>query len=508
MADLPAIEIIDGMKVYEPDGTVLADYLFDNSHVAIIRGPIGSGTSSCSCQRIYRHAVEQNPSPVDGKRRSRWGIVRNTYGELRNTTMKTWLDWFPEELYGRVTWSRPMLHEVRVGDVELDVHFFALDDEADLAKMRSLEMTGWWFNELEYIPKSILDEAESRTGRYPAMKDGGAKWDGVIADMNAPNEEHWVPRMMGEAPYPDDVPEEDRPVKPRSWEYFVQPAAVLELKGPDGKTVTGYTTNPKAENLKWLKKGYYEEKLAGKSKRWVDSRLRNVITFVTDGEPVWPMFNVETHVAPRQLEYVPGHRVIVGLDFGRRPTAVCMQAIGNRVFVQKEFRMYGVSAATYVQPFKSWLERNYPGAQVEFWGDPKGQDKGQNVDTSAYDIFRAHGMVVRPAPVKNNNLETRLSVVEDVLNEASGGEMRFQLCPAGCSTLKMAMMGKYVIKKTKEGDADPFKDKYSDVADAMGYALLGLGEGRRMIGLDVRGPAHGAMKVYRGRRDLRRRAFG
>ena len=58
-----------------------------------------------------------------------------------------------------------MLHEVRVGDIELDVYFLALDDENDIRKLRSLELTGVWFNELEFIPKAIFDEAESRTGR-------------------------------------------------------------------------------------------------------------------------------------------------------------------------------------------------------------------------------------------------------------------------------------------------------------------------------------------------------
>jgi hypothetical protein len=501
----PRIEYDEaGRPIYEPDGRVLADYLFDDSHVAIIRGPIGSGTSSGSCMRIWRHAMEQYKHPVDGKRRSRWVVVRNTYSELRDTTLKTWLDWFPEERFGRVTWSRPICHEVRVGDVELDVFFLALDSPEDVAKLRSLEITGGWINEVEFHHKAIVDELESRTGRYPALKDGGARWNGVIADMNAPSEDHWVPQMMGEAAYPDDVPEDMRVFKPASWAYFVQPAAVLEIRSPDGKSVVGYRENPGAENRKWLKPGYYEEKLAGKTKRWIDSRLRNVITFVTDGEPVWAMFNPDMHVAPEELRFVPGHRVIVGLDFGRRPTAVIMQAIGSRIFVQREFRMYGASAATFAPALKRHLEQHYAGAQVEFWGDPKGQDKGQNVDTSAYDIFRAHGMIVRAAPVKNNNLETRLSAVETVLQEATGGLMRFVICPRNCPTLKAALMGKYVIKKTKEGGEEPFKDKYSDCADAMGYAFLGMGEGRKMIGLEVIGAGKGAAKVYNGRRSLRR----
>lgn len=197
-----------GQRIYEPDGAVLGEYLADRSHVCIIRGPIGSGTSSASCLKIYTHAMEQRPSPIDGKRRSRWAVVRNTYPDLQNTTLKTWLDWFPEEQYGKVWADRPILHEIRIGDVELDVYFLALDDEKDIKKLRSLELTGVWFNEVEFIDKPLFDEAESRTGRYPSEKEGGSAWDGVIADMNAPPEDHWLPQMTGEAPPADDLTSE------------------------------------------------------------------------------------------------------------------------------------------------------------------------------------------------------------------------------------------------------------------------------------------------------------
>ena len=217
--NFPRIEVIDGQRVYMPDGMELGRFLLDRSHVSIIRGPIGSGTSSCCCMKIYSIGLEQWPDPSDGKRRTRWGVVRNTYPELINTTLKTWLDWFPEEQYGRLVRSRPLCHEIRIGDLEMDVYFSALDDETDIAKVRSLEMTGWWFNEVEYADKALVDECESRTGRYPAAKDGGARWDGVLGDMNAPSEDHWIPRMMGESEYPDDVPEDQRDIaKVRSLE--------------------------------------------------------------------------------------------------------------------------------------------------------------------------------------------------------------------------------------------------------------------------------------------------
>src|ERR1700731_1406002 len=86
-----------GHLVYEPDGEVLRQFLEDRSHVSIIRGPIRSGTSSACCLKIYDYARQQ---PLfRGKRRSRWAIVRDSYPNLRSTTAKTWLKWFPDGEY-------------------------------------------------------------------------------------------------------------------------------------------------------------------------------------------------------------------------------------------------------------------------------------------------------------------------------------------------------------------------------------------------------------------------
>jgi hypothetical protein len=494
-----------GRKVYRPGGATLKGYLRDRSHVSIIRGPIGSGTSSASCMKIYMLAMEQRQG-VDGIRRSRWAVVRNSYPDLKNTTIRTWLDWFPEEQYGKFWWDKPMHHEVRIGDVELDVHFMALDQDDDVRKLRSLELTGVWFNELEYINKAIFDEAESRTGRFPAQKDGGTAWNGVLGDMNAPNEDHWLPMMSGEVPFPDEMGEEERHALrwPTDWEYFVQPPALVEIMAPDGKTVAGYKDNPEGENLQWLKPGFYQEKLQGKSKAWIDSRLMNRITFFSEGSRVWPMFRIEMHVATGSLVANPNYPLDIGLDFGRRPAAVVTQKINNRLLVLAEYRGYDMGAATFAPRLKGFLATKYPGMNYTFWGDPKGQDRGQGDERTAYEIFATHGMTVRPAPVKNNNLEARLGAVENVLNGMSDGLPRFVLDPHAAPTLKAGMAGRYCTKKdATTGKVEPIKDKYSDVADALQYVVLGQGEGQRLVGRD---PDHrvGAKKVIKPQRSLRR----
>ena len=98
------------------------------------------------CVEIFRRACEQAPQQ-DGIRRTRFAIVRSTYRELQDTTLKTWLDWFPEDL-GQSRLNRSeMTHLLRFNDVECEVMFRALDRPDDVKKLLSLELTGAWINE-------------------------------------------------------------------------------------------------------------------------------------------------------------------------------------------------------------------------------------------------------------------------------------------------------------------------------------------------------------------------
>jgi hypothetical protein len=503
---VPLIELDEaGRRIYEPAGKVLAEYLVDRRHVTVIRGPIGSGTSSCSCYKIAMLASEQRKG-LDGIRRSRWAIVRNSYPDLEKTTVKTWLDWFPENLYGRFNWAKPMTHVLRWGDVELEVIFLALDDASDVRKLRSLELTGIWFNEIEYIPKAIFDEGESRTGRFPSVKDGGCSWNGVIADMNAPNEDHWIVMMTGEVPYPDETPDDERAYWPSDWGYHVQPPALIEVFGSDGKTVVDYIDNPEAENMLWLEEGFYLQKRRGKSKQWIDSRLMNRITFVVEGDPVWKMFRRETHVSANPLVFKHDYPIVVALDFGRRPCALVGQEIGGRLYVLKEFRMYGVGASTFAPWLKQRLAQHYPGARFQFTGDPKGADKGQADELTAYDVFEAHGMKVTPAPVKNNHIETRITAVEEIMNAMHMGLPRLVIDPLDCPTLVAACSGKYCLDLT-DGEPKPMKRganaKYSDIADCLQYMVLFFGNGE-VISSFGQSAHHAPARVSRVQRSLRR----
>jgi hypothetical protein len=490
-------------------GTKASEFFLSNKSVDIIQGPIGSGKTQTMCARIMRHIQEQRVSKLTGRRMSRWGICRNTYPELKNTTIKTWLELVPEEVYGRFNWGQPPHHKFRFAgpgghEIDAEVIFLALDKPDDIQKLRSFEFTGIAWNELPFIPKVLFDEATGRL-RYPgAMDHGGSEWHGMLGDANAPDEDHWLAIMTGQVPMPPNLTEDEiREYQwPKEWGFYVQPPAVLEDRDARGQVI-GYSINPKAENLENLRPDYYRETLRAKSKPWIDSRLRNVVALVVDGSPVWPQFSVDTHMSNGPLRPVSGNSVVVGLDFGRQPAAIFMQAINNRVLIQYELLGFNEGAVTFAPKVKRFLETHYGGFTVELYGDPKGQDKGQADERTAYDIFSANGMTIVPAPgLKQNMIATRVDAVTSLLTGMYDGKPRFVMSPL-CRTLKLAMAGRYHLVREEDGELRPKKDKYSNPADALQYGVLGLGEGSRMIGLAHAGAMKPAM-VYRGRKSMRR----
>ena len=141
---------------YKAPGEVIKTFMKDDSFFRGVRGPVGSGKSVSCCIEIFRRAAKQQASP-DGKKKSRWAVIRNTNPQLKTTTMKTWLDWFPENIFGNFTYSVPFTHNIHINDIELEVIFLALDRPEDVKKLLSLELTGVWINEAREIPKTIVD---------------------------------------------------------------------------------------------------------------------------------------------------------------------------------------------------------------------------------------------------------------------------------------------------------------------------------------------------------------
>jgi len=485
-------------------GTEVAKFIASNNQVDYIQGPLGSGKTVALLLRAMRHAQEQKPSPIDNIRYSRWGIVRNTLPDLKRSTVKTWLELFPEHIYGRFN-AAPgfMQHRIRYNDIDAEFHFMSLDKIEDVRKLRSTEFTGILFNELPFMAKEIFDEAHSRL-RFPPERHGGPTWCGILADGNAPDEDSWLAMITGQVDLPPGLLADEIAQYhwPKAWGFYKQPPAVLEAFNARGELV-GYTVNPATENLRNLRAGYYDQQLAGKSRAWIESRLMNRVALVVEGQPVWPMFRREFHVAREPLRPVDNHDVIVALDFGRVfPAALFAQEINQRLYVQYEMLGFNEPASVFAPKVQRFLTQHYPDFNVRFVGDPKGADKGQATEQSSYDIFRSHDMPVVPAPVKQNDIATRTEAVAYILNDNPRGHNRLVISPL-CRTLIVGMAGRYHLVREDDGELRPKKDKYSNLCDALQYLCLGLGEGRRMVGLKPIGQLR-PVRVFGVRKSMRR----
>ena len=107
-------EALTGLSLDFSESPTVWKFLQDDSFVRGLMGPVGSGKTFASLAEVILRAVKQPPSPVDGIRYSRFAVIRNSYPELRTTTIKTWQEIFPENTWGQMRWSPPITHHIKL----------------------------------------------------------------------------------------------------------------------------------------------------------------------------------------------------------------------------------------------------------------------------------------------------------------------------------------------------------------------------------------------------------
>lgn len=441
----------DRTVTFTKPGPVVSAFVEDDeTFVRGIMGPIGSGKSTACVLEILRRAHFQRKSP-DGIRRSRWCIIRNSYPELKSTTIKTWFDWCPAE-YGKTNFDSPIIHHVKTNEIDMEVLFLALDRPEDQKKLLSLELTGAWINEAREIPKGIVDALTGRVGRYPGMNQGGCSWSGIIMDTNPPDNESWWFKMS-EIERPD------------GWKFFNQPGG----------------TTPEAENIKNLPKDYYKRIAAGKDPEWIKVYVDGEYGFLLEGQAVYNMFRDRTHVTQEPIEPAPGFSLMIGVDFGLTPCAIIGQRLhGGKWFIIDEFITEDIGIKKFAEELSAFMDTHYSGFDISVAvGDPSGDFRSPNADETCIDLMNMY-TPWKWHPAETNDLTMRLEVVKNTLNKMVDGDPAFLLSPR-CKVLRKGFNGSYNYKLIKGGDGTrthnvPDKNKYSHPHDALQYLLLGGGE--------------------------------
>lgn len=453
-----------------------------------VRGPIGSGKSVGMCIEIFRR-LNQQAKDKTGKRKSRWVIIRNTYPELETTTLKTWLDWFPEEIFGKVSRRVPICHYFEYNDIEAEIYFLALDRPEDVKKLLSLELTGGFCNEARELPLKIIQTLGDRVGRYPSQRsrpddipaDQWPTWYGVIMDTNAPDEDHWWPMMAGDgtAELPEDF------TVPDNWEFFSQPPAAFEEK-EGSRTV--WRLNPDAENLKNLPKDYYKNLISGKSNAHVKVYVGNQYATLQEGKIVYPEFSPDVHIAKGDLNHIPGRTIHVGLDFGQTPAASFGESTVHGGWNDlHELVTEGVGAKQFARLLKAEINAKFSGVPwdaFEFWGDPSGAYAQSGSDETYFETLQGAGIRVKPAPTQNpvTRIEAGREPLELLL---PGGKPHYQISKTCKTLIKGFQSGYHYPKIGTSGSVrhsdKPAKNKYSHIHEARQYALSGAGYARKLM---------------------------
>lgn len=456
---MPVLDI-----AYQPPGPVAAAFHYSNAFVRGLMGPVGSGKTVSCIWEVFTRGCEQEPS-ADGVRKTRWAIVRNTYPELKTTTIKTWQDWFREDVFGPIVWGAPISHHLKFetpehGKVDIEIWFIALDQPKHVKKLLSMELTGAYINEAREVPKAILDGLTQRVGRYPGKIEGcSITWSGVIMDTNPPEDDHWWYTLAE-----DETPE--------GYKFFRQPGAMILYEGE-------YYPNKKAENVHNQQLGfdYWRRQIAGKRQDWINVYILGLYGTVADGKPVYPEYNDNIHCAKRDLVPIKGLPLMLGWDFGLTPTVVISQLTSRgqwRILDELIADRMGIKQflASTVRPY---LSKNYAGFEIEEGtGDPAGKAGSDADENTPYAELEKAELPAEPAPT--NNFIPRRDAVADFLTRLIDGEPAFQLSPK-CKTLRKGFIGRYKLKRVQVSGQErykdePDKDDFSHPQDAAQYTAL------------------------------------
>jgi hypothetical protein len=459
---------------YDAEPTAVRFHASD-AFVRGLRGPIGSGKSVTCVAELLGRAIRQAPD-ASGVRMSRWAVVRNTYPELKTTTIKTFQRWVPDTVCP-LRWGAPIDGILRVPladgtKVEAEFLFVALDRAEHVKKLLSMELTGAWLNEAREINLAIVDGVTSRVGRYPDRGSAPLTWSGVIMDTNPPDDDHWWYRIFEQQDFSDPVLIEMRE-QGWAWEQFVQPPALLRVEGEDGRV--RWEANPLAENVQHQQLGYdyWRRMLFGKSQQWIQVYIAGQYGTVQDGKAVFPEWSEATHLRARDFVPAAGSKIILGWDYGLTPACVFMMLTERgvlEVFDEMTSSRMGIQAFT--EQVNLHLATRYPSVVVDReYGDPAGAAGAQTDERSCYDIQRNLGRAPQPGA---SNLTERLEGVRWFLTRLVDGEPGFRLSPR-CRMLRKGFNGGYRYRRLAVNYDDryqekPDKNEYSHVADALNHA--------------------------------------
>ena len=453
----------DHKKIYWPSLTA-ESFHADNSFVKLVIGPYGSGKSTMCAFEIVKRTCEM-PAWYNGRRRAKWAIVRNTSGELHSTTLQTWLTWFHDLGFIRKRQKPLLTYEHTFNDgfgvVELELIFIALDREEDVRKIKSLEVTGCYINELSEVPQAALSHFKGRVNkRYPSKQFCEEDyWSGIIADTNPPDIDHWIYK--------------DFEVKQlESYKIFHQPPGLI--KDSDGK----WQRNKDADNALNLANDYYLKLAEGQTEDFVKVFCLGQYGSVGFGKQVYPEYNDDLHSVD-DIKPIQGDPLYVGWDFGLTPACIVAQiSPRGQLMILKEYVVEDMGIRTFAESVVlPGIERDFPYNKITYSvADPSGIKRSEIMEELSC-IGELNEIGIKTEAANTNDLDPRIGAVRYFLNRMVDGKPGFIVSRKGCPVLRRGFIKDYCYKRMAIAGEERFRDKpdknmASHPHDALQYVAL------------------------------------
>ncbi|WP_112312506.1 hypothetical protein [Pseudogemmobacter bohemicus] len=474
------------VDLWKPPGPVAHRFFLCDDDVIGIRGPVGSGKTTAHLRSRIRRAQMMPRSGIDGIRRYKVAIVRETYRQLWSTTIPSWWEVMPKKL-GSWAGGRgdPVTHSIRFedqwGPIEFIAEFMAFGSapaEID-ANVRGVQVTDLAMEEADTNPVAVFTKGITRIDRYPPpdhfahLPPEMRSYGQVSASYNAPDEENWTVRVI-EAEGMDDQAKAVRSELDEQGikiTFFRQPGF-----GEDG-----------CENLDNLKGKYYPRAIAAMKAEGrgndVDRLIYNKIGYIRIGDPVFlDHFKPRIHNSPVPLRAIPGVPLRIGLDQGQFGAAVIGQFLAPfqwRILAELWFKK-SVFAPDFGRALRALLDERFPGHPIY---DPAFCDLAGNANESLEDVTwinevsAAARLPIEPQRLGGNRLKPRLSVWRAAMDFNHFGEPGLLIDPS-CKMIRRGLENDYVwaqeVDKAGNAERVPKKrgNRAADVIDAGGYMML------------------------------------
>jgi hypothetical protein len=438
-------------RVYRPLPTI-ERFHRSPAQIRCIVGPVGSGKTSGAAWEICDYLPEfllKQYHITD----SRWVVVRNSYRELQDTTMRTVFEWF--------SWGdhkkQENIYTLQYPDgFSVEILFRSCDNPDDIKKFKSLEVTGYWIDESIEVPGEVKRMLKNRIGRFPHM----CPVRFGIETTNPPDVEHpTYSEFAWDSPPPGPIPQ-----------------------GSPLKNHVGFWQPPR-ENDRNLRPHYYDDLITDykDSPDWIATYVEGKPGIIIQGKLVHNNFKRDFHVAKEPLIWAKGELWRGWDNSGNTPACVVVQMPRARhIQVLKEFYTDKMGLVDFGEWVKTECNISYPGARYQDWADPAGENeysKKEGGFTSNAKLMREISIDVKPSEqnwtARKESLETELGRIDGILIDP------------GCTRLINGFIGGYhypEIGTTGTYATKPEKNKFAHIIESLQYVVLKIvGPGKRVL---------------------------